>query len=243
MKQYLEYTRSPWCSYLFCLPLLVVYQVTLFVANVGHGHAIVNGADAIIQWSLNLVGFHGLLASWLVLAAVAGVLVYRLDGAHRKEGSPFTKFLPFLIETSAYGLVFGVVVSYLTSLVLPGVAYLGMGEAHSVSTMQRLAVGLGAGLYEELVFRLLLTGGLMRLFYAIGMKQGAATFFAVLLSSFVFSFSHYVGPLGDAFNLATFTFRMVAGIVLAVLFAVRGFAVAAWTHSLYDTFLLILGHG
>ena len=63
------------------------------------------------------------------------------------------------------------------------------------------------------------------------------------LASFLFSLVHYIGPYADNLQLTSFTFRFVAGVILAGLFAVRGFAVAAWTHALYDVFLLLGGKG
>jgi hypothetical protein len=63
---------------------------------------------------------------------------------------------------------------------------------------------------------------------------------AVLLSSVIFSAFHY-RPIGyDEFQLWSFSYRVLAGIVFAVLFAARGFAVAAYTHAIYDVFVLVL---
>lgn len=241
MKQYLQFTRSPWCSYLFVLPLLLLYQVTALAANLGRPRAVINGADALLQNALSFVGLHGWLGSWIVLAAIAGVLVYRLDPAHRKTLPTAGQFALVLAESTVYALAFGTVVALLASLVLPGRGYLQIGGG-GIGFGQKLAASLGAGLYEELVFRLLLTGGLLWLLSRLGFKPGAATGVAVLASSVVFSLFHYIGPLGEPFRLASFMFRFVAGMVLAVLFAWRGFAVAAWTHALYDVFLLLSGH-
>jgi len=240
MKAYLSYTRSPWCSYLFVLPLLLLYQAVVLAANMGQPHMVLNGADAMVQGFLSFLGVRGWLASWLVLAVVAGVLTYRLDATHRKAGVRKEYFWAMLGESAAYALVFGTVVSLLTALMLPGMVGLQMGGG-ALNFGQKLATSLGAGLYEELVFRLFLTGGLLWGLSKLGWSQGVATAVAVLVASFIFSLVHYIGPYADALVLTSFTFRFVAGVVLAGLFAVRGFAVAAWTHALYDVFLLLSG--
>ena len=49
---------------------------------------------------------------------------------------------------------------------------------------------------------------------------------------------HYIGTLGDAFTLSSFTFRFLFGLALNVVFLVRGFGVAAWTHALYDVMIV-----
>lgn len=241
MKDYFRLTRSAWYSFLFVLPLLVAYQVVSLVVNMGHRRAVINGADALIQKALNLFGLHGWLASWIVLAAVTGVVVYRKDRETARKPFQARLFLPMLAESALYALFFGTVVATLTSLVLPGYGYLRVGE--SIGFGQKLAASLGAGLYEELVFRLIMTGGLIWLLTRLQLKPALAAGSAVLISSLIFSAFHYIGAYGDPFMLGSFTFRFVAGAVLAGLFYTRGFAVAAWTHALYDVFLLFLGKG
>jgi len=63
--------------------------------------------------------------------------------------------------------------------------------------------------------------------------------FAVILSSLVFSGIHYIGSLGDAFTLGSFMFRFFAGVILAVIFYLRGFAVAVYTHAIYDIIVMV----
>jgi hypothetical protein len=45
--------------------------------------------------------------------------------------------------------------------------------------------------------------------------------------------------LGDDFELSSFVFRTVCGLVLTAIFAIRGFAPAVWTHALYDVWVMI----
>ncbi|NBB73510.1 MAG: CPBP family intramembrane metalloprotease, partial [Bacteroidetes bacterium] len=59
------------------------------------------------------------------------------------------------------------------------------------------------------------------------------------LGAAIFSAVHYVGPFGDAFTLASFSFRFLFGLALNGLFLWRGFGVAAWTHALYDVMLVV----
>ena len=237
MSDYFRYSRSAWYSYLFVLPLLVLYQLTALLANLGSPRPIINGADGLLQGIIRGVGLHGWLGSWLVAAVLVGIFVYRADASGRKGPLRLNYFPLVLLESAAYALVLGTLVAWITSILLPGLPRLQIGGG-GISFGQKLAAGLGAGLYEELVFRLLLAGGLLWAFRKFGMKDVPAVISAVLVSSFIFSAFHYVGTHPDVFTLASFTFRFVAGVVLAALFAARGFAVAAWTHALYDVFLL-----
>jgi len=99
---------------------------------------------------------------------------------------------------------------------------------------------IGAGIYEELVFRLILICALMMLFQdLLRLDQKNSIVLSVLISAALFSAYHYIdfrtGELdGDPFELTSFAFRTMAGIYFAVLFAVRGFGIAAGTHAFYD---------
>lgn len=73
----------------------------------------------------------------------------------------------------------------------------------------------------------------------LGAGARMASGLAVVISAVIFSAFHYLGPFGDPFDLQSFTFRMLSGLAFSGLFVLRGFGVTAWTHALYDSFLLL----
>jgi hypothetical protein len=73
----------------------------------------------------------------------------------------------------------------------------------------------------------------------LGWRPWVAGLTAALLGALVFSAFHYVGPYGDPFRVYSFVFRAIAGLAFSALFLVRGFGITAWTHALYDAFLLL----
>jgi len=100
---------------------------------------------------------------------------------------------------------------------------------------------VGAGVHEEIVFRLLLLNGLALLGdKVLGLRHWVAVMLAFVLSSLLFSAAHHVGPLGEELRVGVFVFRALAGLVFASLFQFRGFAIAVYTHSLYDVYVLML---
>jgi membrane protease YdiL (CAAX protease family) len=106
-----------------------------------------------------------------------------------------------------------------------------------------IVLSLGAGIYEELLFRVVLVGGLLAIFLATGLGKKPARIYAAILAALVFSAFHYVGPYGEQFQAASFIFRFMSGLALNALFIARGFGIAAWTHALYDVFLTVSRHG
>jgi hypothetical protein len=101
-------------------------------------------------------------------------------------------------------------------------------------------VSLGAGLYEELLFRVILVSGLAALGTRVfGWKTVPAGIFAAVVGAVIFSGFHYVGPYGDPFQVGSFTFRAIAGLLFSGLYLTRGFGITAWSHALYDVFLTL----
>jgi len=104
-----------------------------------------------------------------------------------------------------------------------------------------LMLSLGAGIYEELLFRVLLVTGLAVAARALaGWSPRAAGIAATVVGAAIFSAFHYLGPYGDRFQIYSFVFRMIAGLFFSALYLVRGFGITAWTHALYDVSLLVL---
>ena len=62
---------------------------------------------------------------------------------------------------------------------------------------------------------------------------------AILLAAVVFSGFHFMGAYGDSPTINLFFIRIVAGIVLGGIYVLRGFGVAAYTHTIYDLFVLV----
>ena len=118
-------------------------------------------------------------------------------------------------------------------------------KMHSV--MGNIVTAVGAGIYEELVFRLILICVLMVLFQdVIGLSHQNAITLSVLISAALFSAHHDViwidGRLARSvpFNWTAFGFRTIAGIYFALLFAIRGFGITAGTHASYDIMATVL---
>jgi hypothetical protein len=115
------------------------------------------------------------------------------------------------------------------------------------SFLADIVTGIGAGIYEELIFRLILMCILMVLLQdIIGMTHANAIVLSVLISAALFSAHHHVvfvnGRLtsASAFNWTEFSFRTMAGVYFAVLFAIRGFGITAGTHAFYDIIATVI---
>ena len=115
------------------------------------------------------------------------------------------------------------------------------------SLLANIVTGVGAGIYEELVFRLILICILMVVFQDIfRLNRKQSIIFSVLVSAALFSAHHHVifldGRLASSspFNWAEFGFRTIAGVYFAALYAIRGFGITAGTHAFYDIIAVLI---
>jgi membrane protease YdiL (CAAX protease family) len=242
MRNYLRLSRTHSYSLLFALPLLVLYEAGAEYLHAQGGVALRNGADVLLRTLLAATGVPGGVLLAVVLLGIGLVLVV-LEQRRRRVRLRAGVFALMLLESTAYALVFGLVVGTATRWVLGAVPAVRLaadtGALAGLSLPEGVVLSLGAGFYEELVFRVLLVGTLAGIFGASGFDRRQAGIFAAVLAALLFSAFHYIGPFGDAWRAPSFLFRFLAGLVFSALFLLRGFGITAWTHALYDIFLLL----
>jgi hypothetical protein len=239
-RTYWRQSRAHRYSLLFALPLLVAYETMAAILGLGEPQAIRNGADVLIKSVfMALLGAHGPLVFGAILIGVSVWLVVRDMRAHGTRLSPRV-FVGMTAESIALALLFGVVVSAVTSQLLAPFAAIVQTPMQELGFGTQLMVSLGAGLYEELLFRVLLVGAIAGVgTKLLGWRPATAAVVAVGIGALVFSAFHYIGPFGERLEAGSFTFRLIAGIFFSALFVTRGFGITAWTHALYDVFLLL----
>src|SRR5881396_2775239 len=239
---YWQVSRVPRYSLLFALPLLLFYQVLALLLSHGE-RSIRNGADVILQ-----ALFTAAAGAWgppLFMVCLIGAGLWLIARDMRAHGSRLRGgvFAAMLGESIALALIFGFVVGSVTSGVLGMLQTLALpgGAGHEMDWWTRLMVSLGAGIYEELLFRVLLVGALATAARALlGWRPLTAGVAATFAGAAIFSAFHYLGPYGDRWQLYSFAFRMVAGLFFSGLYLARGFGITAWTHALYDVLLLVM---
>lgn len=108
--------------------------------------------------------------------------------------------------------------------------------------MARAAIAVGAGLYEEMLFRMV---GIalfhLILVDLIGMGQRKGTMLAVLFAACAFAFYHDVTGSGAAASVrwADAGFYIFAGVYFGAVYVWRGFGVVVAVHAIYDLAVLV----
>ena len=226
---YFQLSRSPQYSLVFAMPLLMAYEGLAFFLNHSDLYGIRNSADVFLKLFLASVGIHGFFA--FGAAMIVALVLFRVLGGGPRFGSIRPAVLVWMLaESLVYSVVFGALVSAVTRLLL--------AQPFPLSRSAQILVSLGAGIYEEFVFRVLLLGALVFLLHRLlHLQQLVAYGVAAGLGAVLFSAFHYIGPFGDPLEFPSFVFRCVAGLVLTGLYLTRGYGITAYTHSLYDLWI------
>jgi membrane protease YdiL (CAAX protease family) len=227
---YLQLSRSPYYSLVFAFPLLVAYEGFALFLNHSDLYGIRNSADVFLKLVLVYLGIHGFFS--LGAATLVALFLLRVVGGQQPRFASIRVGVLFwmLAESLVYSLVFGAIVSTVTSLLL--------AQPFPLSQSAQILVSLGAGIYEEFVFRVLLLAALVFFLQRLLHLQPRVAYgLAAVFGAALFSAFHYIGPFGDALQLPSFVYRFVAGLVLTALYWARGYGITAYTHSLYDLWI------
>ena len=231
MNAYLRHSSSIFYSLVASLPLLLGYEILVTLTQTPFWR-VRNAADVWIRTFMMAFDIKPQYITFVMILTVIGLIpVVKL-----KYGAPSLSLKIFIImflESLAYSMVLGIFLHSLIRILL-----LAAGGIPG-SSLQNVALSLGAGLFEEFFFRVLLLNALfwvLRFFLGNTLLTGAV---AILTASLLFSLSHYVGNMADTFQWYSFLFRWMAGLLFTVIYFFRGFAVTAYTHAFYDIQVLL----
>jgi hypothetical protein len=244
-----------WVDLGLTLPIFVAYHAGVIFLRVQ------NATDPVTGPLLRLS--EGNRAVYLLITASIGVVFAGVFGIiGRGQAFRPQKFVQIAVEGILYAVLMRLGAAYVVGRLFAAIGGVTGGSAAPMAhpnPFVGFVMSLGAGFYEELAFRVLLFGVgakiLVWLFAhqqygVVGSEQGATSrltwrgvlvaFLWALVSASIFSGVHYVGTLGDPFQLQSFVFRVVLGLVLTLIFVFRGFAAAVWAHAVYDIWVLVL---
>lgn len=229
---YWTVSRQPLASLLFISPLLIAYEAGIILLG---PHAVRNGAEAWLRYLLDLVGFGQYFLLPLLTVSV-------LLGWHYTTQQPWRiprgVFWGMAVESVLLAVCLRLILHVQGLLLQIGPAPVGPMQ-HLVHSVKTGISYLGAGIYEELLFRVLLLSVIAWSLRGSRLPRAAQTLLAVLVTSLLFSAAHYVGGR-ESIAWFSFLFRFIAGVFFAMLFLYRGFGIAAGAHAGYDILVGLL---
>jgi membrane protease YdiL (CAAX protease family) len=228
---YLHWSRDPAVGLFAVLPLWIAYEGLRWLLSPDER----NGAEVLLLDVFGRLGSGGVLA--LRVLFLLGVVAAAVSLVRRQI--PWARVaMVSALEGMVYGLLLGPLAGALT-------VSAGRMLAAGNPLVQNLLGALGAGIFEELVFRLLLMSALFYLWAratkAFALPRWLAAVLAVLLSAVLFSGFHHLW--GERFVASVFLFRAMAGVLLGVIFWSRGYGVVVYTPAMYDVYSSLTPRG
>lgn len=269
---------------IFLLPLVVLYEIgsAIYLTNDAAGTRETIKAYRIFGDFFNIFGVAGLfvpglalvtvLLVWHIISRDKWVIRWNMVAGMAAESVAWT--LPLIVLSAATSRVWanstgtgslgaGGAAASVLGLVAGGVpggggigggGGSGGGGLADLTWQAKLSISIGAGLYEEMLFRLVGIAFLHMIFRDIlGAKETASRVVAVVGSAVLFALYHDVtsgsgigagsgvpGDAGGTWNYVAFGFLTLAGCYLGTVYVLRGFGIVVGAHALYDIVVLVL---
>ena len=230
MNSYWRSTRSPLYSFLFTIPLFLIYEIGIFLTSSDDMFVLRNGADALMRQILATFGITGLY--WIgVIFFIGFIITFILQRKYWEQTQIHSDyFLLMMVES----VVWSVLIYFLMTNV-----YLLLMNPTGSMLVQQVTLAVGAGIYEEFLFRVLLIAGIsVILGFIFQWSDKSRNWAAMVIAAGIFSSFHFIGEYGDFFSFNIFMIRFLAGIALGTLYFLRGFGITAWSHAVYDLIVL-----
>ncbi|MBK9030238.1 MAG: CPBP family intramembrane metalloprotease [Myxococcales bacterium] len=175
----------------------------------------VDGASRGLWWACG----HDRGRYLLAYAALALGYLWWLRRHRRADVVRVAVIAPVVVEAAIYACTLATVVWFVVAH-LPGLG------------ADTVIGAIGAGVHEELVFRLIGVAGCAALARRAGLRPQVALAAAAVISALVFAAAHHLG--GEPWAARAFVFRAVAGLGFTAVFWWRSLAHAVYAHVLYD---------
>lgn len=228
---YLIQSRSSFYSFLFTIPLFFIYEIGILFLSKDDMLVVRNGADFLMRSILESFGIFGLYGLGAIFL-VGFIITYIYFLKEKNDKKVRTDYLFIMVFES---ICWAVVLYFLLSKFM-----LVLMNPIGKTITQQVTLAVGAGIYEEFLFRVMLISGLTGIIgFVFLWGERARKIAALIIAAGIFSAFHFVGDYGDYFSMELFLLRFFAGIILGALYFSRGFGITAYAHSLYDLFVLI----
>jgi hypothetical protein len=230
MSTYLRSTRHPWASLLFLVPLLAAYEGGVLWLGGDQAARLRNGADAWLRWVLEVFGVGQVVAAPLIVVGV--LVVWSWWRWADRPADPVTTWFGMAFESGAFAFLLW----QFSQNFGPLMDHLGVRLEITVQTgrVAQVLTYIGAGIYEEVLFRLGLFVGACVVLRGVRLPWLVAVPLAAGGAAVAFAAAHHTGPYGEPMNPPVFLFRALAGLYLTALFVGRGFGIAVGAHAGYD---------
>ena len=237
-RAYWVATKRPLQMLVLLLPLVIAYELGLALVLRSEEGVLTNKAHETLLETFDHLGVPAV--SGLYLGGIVIVVVMFVWHVLNRD--------PWKISATTAGFMAGEALVLTVPLLVLGLlisrrelpaAAAPQIQLAELGLWSKMAISIGAGLYEELLFRMVLIALVHTLLVDLArLPDTAGTALAVLLSAAAFTIYH---PLGDEMGVVSVgkvIFYALAGLYFGAIYVLRGFGIVVVVHALYDILTL-----
>lgn len=231
-RRYFDEARLPLHILLFVAPLVVLYEVGLLILLPRHPDILPNLAH---EGLLRFFTAFGVSATLFLPGVVLLIVLLLWQWLSRQSWRPRWPVPCLMLLESVLAAIPLLLVAQLLARTLPAAGGDLTERLLELGLPARMVVSLGAGLFEELVFRMILIGVIHTVLVDLGRASSAVgSTVGVVVSAALFAWYHPLESPQGGLSISRLTFFVVAGLWFGALFVLRGFGIAVGAHVAYD---------
>lgn len=226
--QYLRSSRTIHYGLILTLPLLAIYEIGILFLFKNAFFEMRNSGEILLRSFFDWLGLSnpniisGILLCVFIIVMVRG---YQIE---KKPGIKADYFIYMLLESMFWGAVLFICLQLFTQIPLQIVTL--------EDKLANMNLAVGAGIYEELIFRMVLIGALLVLFregFAIPQKWSIPM--SIFISALIFAAFHL---FMEVYSFPIYSQRVLGGIFLGTLYWYRGYGITVYAHIIFNILIL-----
>ena len=233
-RHYAALSRGPLHSLMFIGPLLAFFHIGSAATHAGP-------LDSPLALSYMQQVFDRLGSTAAFLPTLAVVLILLVQHfVHRDRLAVYPGVLGCMLIESVIWMLPLIAMLHLAGKLYVSGMLVGAGDMPE-TVFGRILVGVGAGVYEEFIFRLVMIGLIMLVLVdVLSLPKNVVAVVAVVVTAAGFGLYHPAVWGADGFQWWLLLFYVVAGAYLGALYLTRGFAIVVGAHSLFNVYKAVM---
>ena len=227
---YFRYSKNHISSFIFIFPLLLLYELMSFLIFNSQTYIIRNSADSVLRDLFSYFFVFNSIHYYTLLFLIFSIYILKVV---KDDFSNYTINVKYLFLMYLEGCVLGIFL-----LLLLNNNFLSYTVDFYDNLFLTFYLCLGAGIWEEILFRFILINLLFVMFKYINLRKNFSFFISIIISGIIFSAFHYIGSGADLYTHHSFIVRFLGGVILSFIYIYRGLGVSSMTHFCYDLFLV-----
>ena len=228
LRQYLNSSKSLHYSLILTLPAVAIYEIGILVLFRDSFYELRNTGEVLLRSLFESLGLTNPLIVSAILLGLFIIVMVRGYKIEKKPGIHANFIIYMLLESMLWGCFIFISLQLFTQLPLQLIT---MEEK-----LSDINLAIGAGIFEELIFRLVLIGSILIILErGFSLRPNISVPTAILLSAVVFAGFHL---FMESYSLPVFSQRVFGGILLGSIFYTRGYGISVYAHIIYNILIL-----